>query len=208
MADSLFIVALGGSVLGTFLLITHPMQRLLVGFFALVNRKDIMHRPVPDWDRLYKIQRLYVRKALNTTSIRFERDRIVAIFYFVIILALVLTAVLGGSIGRIFGIQNPDFVRPSALGVLIALIIIFYIFLSETKKFRSRVVIVAIYLQEVGTHSLNIRSMDTYLDQVGRAIEVNDWVTGAEWAQQMLAYVRTQDPTSFVMDEKSATDSH
>ncbi len=127
LSDHLYIVALGGSLIGTFLFITHPMQRLLEFLFFLANRKDIVYRR--GVHNRYMIYASSITSALKTAPIRFERDRVVAIFYFIIILGFVLAALLGGSIGKVFGIKNESFLLLAKIGIIVALAIIFYMFL-------------------------------------------------------------------------------
>lgn len=178
--ETLIIPGIFGGVVGTFMVIYHPIQRQMDKWWKKRVEKLVDYKVYGPPSASAKkeagqeIDKAYLELSLGTTSIKYEKDKIVGTFYFLTILS-----VLAASFG------NPTFVKLVNLEIhwviliLIGLGVMMYLTSRIQKNnllsFATNLQLNALYLQ-IQSEAQTSTALIAWLDVAGRALDMNNWV--------------------------------
>jgi len=170
---------------GTFLAIVDPLGWLTRNYFMILTKQDFRRKKnkqiVSEWD--------YIHSAFYTNSINLEKDKIVSIVYFFIIIFIFLSAIhYHDSFAKKLVIENNlincdlDCVRIYTwIFLFIAAMIISGKLIWNGMQLSKKATIVATYLFCIGASDVPRESVES----INKFIELGDWKTAEYWQEKI-----------------------
>jgi len=185
--ERFYIAGLLAGMFGTFLVIIHPIQKILDGFWKKRIEKiskygipqTITSPPVK-----MEINRINFLISLKTPAINFEKDKIAGTIYFTIILMATGVALTQPKFLHQIGLENFQYTWILLLIIFAMFNITSYIWGKELRQFGYKLRISALFFELLHTYSKNVDVMR--LDMIKRSIDLNDWNSASELIERLI----------------------
>ena len=180
---------LSAGLIGTFFVTIHPFQKLFDRTWSKniksgsYDKYKIKLVDVIPPEKTWMIERTYLELGLRTSSISYEKDKVVATMYFSFTLGTILISFLSGTFQRILEIERFGFISILvSLAVGIMFVFVLRAGIKQMIEFNSKLKINAVFFAIMHAHLGD--SADWSL--IKTAIDQNDWSTGKYLIDELL----------------------
>jgi len=174
-----YTVGLIAGMLGTFFVFWHPVQWIInkvtlkrqdkFSTYLITNKNHL--RP-----QYNIIVNEFFRLSLNTSAIKFLKDKMTGQIYFIIILIVFLIALFNLDFQKTIGLENSNYLSYIQLGIIGMLVGTIYFFTRQIISFRLNLQLVSIYF----LLSNKILGYSEITNLIKQAIDLNDWDTARQ----------------------------
>lgn len=170
-----------GGILGTFLTIVDPFGMLVKGYVLFSSKQDLTKTHKERWD--------YAKSAFYTKSMNFEKEKIVGIIYFLLLITAFLFAInYTESFSKRFEIEiqnincDSNCVKESINTIIgfFGFIILISMFVKGY-QLVSKAKIVSTYLFSIGNPDIPQETKES----ISKFIDLGDWKTAEHWGKKL-----------------------
>ncbi|HJW19251.1 MAG TPA: hypothetical protein VJ571_01680 [Candidatus Nitrosotalea sp.] len=192
--NRLYAVGLIAGLMGTFLVIVHPIQKAIDRSWKKLSfihsKYSAIHLTDKRLEKTIIMDPINLQRSLKLIAIKYEKDKIAGTLYFLIILIVIFSAFLNPNFQNAVGIKPPFSIVYYFIesGLLTMSAIILTVLSLEVRRFTGKVQDCGMYYELInrwgGSPAVRPR-----LDQIKESIDNNDWEIVKHMIGQEITYL-------------------